>query len=179
MGRLHGVANAPMFTHSDAFFGQGIVGGPMSVVVDESREAASVAVRFLRGEAPGTIKTPPIGFGTPKYDWRELQRWNISESRPPARSEIYFHSPGPWEQYRWQITAGVAALLLQAAIIAWLVVEYRRRHFAEAEANNRRREVVRLNRVTTANVLSSSIAHELNQPFGGYSEQYRSRPDVA
>jgi len=51
-------------------------------------------------------------------------------------------------------------------IISWLILERRRRHFAEAEASSRRREVVRLNRVTTANVLSSSIAHELNQPLG-------------
>src|SRR6202022_3996507 len=81
-------------------------------------------------------------------------------------SEIYFRSPGPWEQYRLPISAGIAALLLQAAIISWLLVEHRRRHFAEAEASSRRREVVRLNRVTTANVLSSSIARELNQPLG-------------
>jgi C4-dicarboxylate-specific signal transduction histidine kinase len=51
-------------------------------------------------------------------------------------------------------------------IISWLLTERRRRYFAQAEANSRRREVVRLNRVTTANVLSSSIAHELNQPLG-------------
>jgi signal transduction histidine kinase len=54
---------------------------------------------------------------------------------------------------------------LQAGIIALLLVERRRRHVAQAEASNRRQEVVRLNRVTTANVLSSSIAHELNQPL--------------
>jgi signal transduction histidine kinase len=71
-----------------------------------------------------------------------------------------------WEQYRPQLTAGVAALLLQAVVISWLLVERRRRYFAEAEASSRRREVIRLNRVTTANVLSSSIAHELNQPLG-------------
>jgi len=71
-----------------------------------------------------------------------------------------------WEQYWPQMTAGLAALLLQAMIISWLILERRRRHFAEAEASSRRREVVRLNRVTTANVLSSSIAHELNQPLG-------------
>jgi C4-dicarboxylate-specific signal transduction histidine kinase len=64
------------------------------------------------------------------------------------------------------VTAGFAALLLQAAIISWLLVERRRRFFAEVEANSRRWEFVRLNRVTTANVLSSSIAHELNQPLG-------------
>jgi C4-dicarboxylate-specific signal transduction histidine kinase len=130
------------------------------------RQTASVAVRILGGEPPGDIKTPPIEYGTPKYDWRELQRWNISESRLPAGSEIYFRPPSPWDQYRWQITAGLAALLLQTAIITWLVIERRRRHLAEAEATSRRREVVRLNRITTANVLSSSIAHELNQPLG-------------
>ncbi|SHK51764.1 His Kinase A (phospho-acceptor) domain-containing protein [Bradyrhizobium lablabi] len=164
--RLHAVANAPIFTHSDAFFGQGIIGGPLISVSSVSREAASVAMRIMGGEAPGDIKTPPIGYATPKYDWRELQRWNISEGSLPAGSEIHFRQPGLWEQYRPQVTIGVAALLLQAAIISWLLVERRRRHFAQAEATSRRREVVRLNRVTTANVLSSSIAHELNQPLG-------------
>lgn len=166
LARLHDVANAPMFTHSDAFFGQGIVGGPLSIVASVGRQAASVAVRILAGESPAAIKTPPMEFGTPKYDWRELQRWNISESRLPAGSEIYFRVPGPWELYRWQISAGVAALLLQAAIITWLFLEHRRRNLAEAEASDRRREAIRLNRVATANVLSSSIAHELNQPLG-------------
>jgi C4-dicarboxylate-specific signal transduction histidine kinase len=74
--------------------------------------------------------------------------------------------PGAWELYRWQISAGLAALLLQAAIITWLLVERRWRYLAEVEASSRRREVIRLNRVTTASVLSSSIAHEINQPLG-------------
>jgi signal transduction histidine kinase len=166
LAALQAVANAPMFGAFDVFLGQGIVGGPLITIADLSRQSASVAVRVMEGEQPGSIKVPPIGPGTPKYDWRELQRWNISESRLPAGSEVYFRPASPWEQYRWQISAGLAALLLQAAIITWLVVERRRRYLAEAEAVSRRRQVVRLNRVTTANVLSSSIAHELNQPLG-------------
>ena len=166
MARLHAVANAPIFSYIDAFYGEGIVGGPLAVIANVGRQAASVAVRIMGGEAPAGIQIPPMEFGTPQYDWRELQRWNISESRLPAGSEVHFRKPGLWEQYRPQTTAGVAALLLQAAIISWLIFERRRRYFAQAEANSRRREVVRLNRVTTANVLSSSIAHELNQPLG-------------
>jgi len=163
---LHAAANAPIFSYGDAFFGDGIVGGPLGSIENVGRQAAGVAVRILGGEAPGSIKIAQIGFATPKFDWRELQRWNISESRLPAGSEVYFRAPGIWEQYRLQMTAGVAALLLQAVIISWLLVERRRRYLAQAEASSRRREVVRLNRVTTANVLSSSIAHELNQPLG-------------
>jgi signal transduction histidine kinase len=166
MARLHAVANAPIFSYNDVFFGDGIVGGPLIIVADVGRQAARVAVRILNGESPSAIKTPPIELGRPKFDWRELQRWNIGESRLPAASEIYFRPPGAWELYHWRISAGMAALLLQGAIITWLLVERRRRYLAEAEANSRRREVVRLNRVTTANVLSSSIAHELNQPLG-------------
>src|ERR1700730_11068085 len=166
MARLRAVTNAPIFGYSDVFLGQGIVGGPLISVSSVGQKAANAAVRILSGESPASINTPPVKPETPKYDWRELQRWGISESRLPAGSAIYFRYPSPWEQYRLPISAGIAALLLQAAIISWLLVERRRRHFAQAEATSRRREVVRLNRVTTANVLSSSIAHELNQPLG-------------
>jgi signal transduction histidine kinase/ABC-type uncharacterized transport system substrate-binding protein len=166
MARLRAVTNAPIFGYSDVFLGQGIVGGPLISVSSVGQQAANAAVRILNGEAPGGINTLPIKPGTPKFDWRELQRWNISESRLPAGSEIYFRQPSPWEQYRLQIGVGLAALLFQAAIITRLLVERRRRHLAETDANSRRREVIRLNRVTTANVLSSSVAHELNQPLG-------------
>ena len=75
--------------------------------------------------------------------------------------------PNVWERYRTPLTAGIAALLLQAGVIALLLAERHRRLLAQTEAINRRHEVVRLNRVTTASVLSSSIAHELYQPLGG------------
>jgi signal transduction histidine kinase len=164
--RVHAVANAPIFSYIDLYFGQGVVGGPLSRVDDVGRLTASVAVGMLDGKVPNGVRLSSTEFGAPKFDWRELQRWNISESRLPQGSEIYFREPGMWERYRIQVSAGIAALLLQAGIISLLLVERRRRSTAQAEASNRRREVIRLNRVTTANVLSSSIAHELNQPLG-------------
>lgn len=166
MARLHATANAPVFSYVDVFFGRAIVGGPIILVSDLTREAVGVALRILKGEAPAAIGKRVVGPATPRYDWRELQRWNISESRLPAGSEIYFRVPNMWEQYRSRTIAGMSVLLLQAAIISWLLFERRRRRFAEVEAGSRRREVVRLNRVATAGALSSSIAHELNQPLG-------------
>ena len=90
--RLHAVANAPIFGYYEPNFGQGVVGGPFNAVLDSSRETAAVAVRILGGEKAGDIKIPPLEFATPKFDWRELQRWGISESRLPPGSEIYFRS---------------------------------------------------------------------------------------
>jgi signal transduction histidine kinase len=166
LDRLYATANVPVFSESSVFFGRGIVGGPLNSTSALSREAASVSVRILGGETPGSIKAAPIGFSAPRYDWRELQRWNISEDLLLPGSEVDFRVPGIWEQYRSQLTVGLAVLLLQATAISWLLLERSRRRTAQVEASNRRREVVRLNRVVTANVLSSSIAHELNQPLG-------------
>jgi signal transduction histidine kinase len=133
--RLHAVANAPIFSYTDAFFGREIVGGPHVPVLEVGQQTAEVAFRILGGEKAGDIKIPPIGFATPKFDWREMQRWGISESRLPPGSEIHFRSPTVWEQYRVQILAVSAALLVQAALILWLLYEQRQRRRSEAAAH--------------------------------------------
>jgi signal transduction histidine kinase len=165
--RLHAVANAPIFSYYDVNFGKGIVGGPLLSVENRSRLAASVALRILAGEAPGSIKTPPIGFAAPKFDWREMQRWGISESNLPPGSEIHFRELTAWERYRAQILLICAALLAQAALIGWLIYEHRRRHQAEILARNSMSELTHMNRLATAGELSASIAHEVNQPLTG------------
>lgn len=163
--RLRAVTNAPIFGFSDAFFGHGIVGGPLISVKDASREAVTVAVRILGGERAGDIQTPAIGFGVPKFDWRELQAWGIDERRLPAGSEIHFRELSVWEQYRWQIISVASALLIQAAMISGLFIEHHRRRIVELELRRRLLEVMHLNRTAAAGVMSASIAHELNQPL--------------
>ena len=164
--RLHAVANAPIFSYDESFFGRAIVGGPLLLVADSSRQAAAVAVRILGGAKPSEISTPPVQFASPLFDWREMQRWGISESRLPPGSEILFRRPTAWDQYRWQILAAAAVLLLQAAMITGLLYEHRRRRNAEIETRQRMSELAQLNRQATAGELSASIAHELNQPLG-------------
>ena len=125
--RLHAVANAPIFSYDEAFFGSAIVGGPLMMVADSSRQAAAVAVRILGGEKPGEIRAPPVQFASPMFDWREMQRWGISEGRLPPGSKILFRGPTAWEQYHAYILAVTAAILIQAALIIWLLYEHRRR----------------------------------------------------
>ncbi len=164
--KLHAVASAPIFSYDDGFFGQEIVGGPMHSVSGGSRETAAVAVRILGGEKAGEIKTPPSGYEAPKFDWRQLQRWGIAASRLPAGSQVYFREPSIWERYRWQIALVCAVLLTQAGLISILLYERRRRKMAEIEARQRIAELAHVNRYTLAGELTTSIAHELNQPLG-------------
>ena len=95
--RIYATANAPIFTHDDAFFGREINGGPMHSALAGGRTAAAVAIRILGGEKAGDIKTPPADYAAPKYDWRELQRWGIGERRLPSASEVHFREPDAWE----------------------------------------------------------------------------------
>ena len=163
--RLYNVANAPIFSHDEAFFGE-IVGGPMHSPQGGSRTAVGVAVRILNGEKPGDIKTPPSEFAPPKYDWRQLQRWDISERLLPPGSTVYFREPTVWEKYRWLIAVVGAVVLLQASLISVLLYERRRRKLAEFETRQRIAELAHVNRYTLAGELTASIAHELNQPLG-------------
>jgi len=164
--RLYATANAPIFTHDDAFFGQEIIGGPMHSALGGSRRAMAVAMRILDGERPGDIKTPPSDFAPPKFDWRELQRWNISASRLPSGSEVLFREPTVWERYSWQIAFTIALILAQAGLISVLLLEHRRRQFAEVQSRQRMAELAHVNRFSTAGELTASIAHEINQPLG-------------
>ncbi|MFZ1151767.1 MAG: ATPase, partial [Xanthobacteraceae bacterium] len=94
--RLHAIAKAPIFSLFDVFLTGETVGGPMHSMLEEAQDTAAVAIRILNGEKPGDIKVPQTRFATPKYDWREMQRWGISEKNLPPGSEILFRPPTAW-----------------------------------------------------------------------------------
>src|SRR5262249_4704469 len=159
-------ANRPTFVDSETFIGKGSVGGLVVSPARIGRVAARFALRILDGENASDI---PIANSEeilrPVFDWRQLQRWGLSENRLPVGSEIRFRSPTAWEQYRWQIVLISAALLLQSLLIAGLFYEHRRRRQAEVEASRRMAELAHMNRSAAIGQMSASIVHEINQPL--------------
>jgi signal transduction histidine kinase len=164
--RIYEVANAPIFSLDESYFNGEVVGGPMWSPTEGARPTAAVAVQMLGGEKAGGIKVPPIEFSAPKYDWRQLQRWNISASRLPPGSKVLFREPTAWERYSWQIALIVAVILLQAGLISALLNAHRWRRLAEVQSRQRMAELAHVNRFSTAGELTASIAHEINQPLG-------------
>jgi signal transduction histidine kinase len=164
--RLRAVSSAPIFGYTEPLIGQGVVGGPFNAVSDTSRTAAAVVVRILGGAKAGDIRISPLPFSAPRFDWREMKRWGISESRLPPGSKIDFRDPTAWEQYRWQIALVCGLILLQGALISVLLLERRRRRFAEIQSRERMSELAHVNRYSMAGELTATIAHELNQPLG-------------
>lgn len=132
LNQLHEVTNAPVFGVFESQLGRGIVGGPLVDMEEMARNTAKVATRILHGEAAGGIRTAPQEMGVPQFDWRELQRWKISEARLPAGSVVCFRQPGLWERHGPLIFGGLFVGAAQAALIVGLVVNRTRRRRGEA-----------------------------------------------
>jgi signal transduction histidine kinase len=160
------VANRPIFVGVETYFGTGAVGGFILSPKQVGREAGQLALRVIAGADPSTIPVTTSKSERPLFDWRQLRRWDISESNLPPGSDVRFRPPGAWELYRRQILAAIGVVLLQGVVLGGLIIERHRRHSAEEESRRRIMQVIHLNRTATAGALSASVAHELNQPLG-------------
>jgi signal transduction histidine kinase len=129
------VANRPIFAQAESQLGTGAVGGVGVDLAALGDQAARLALRVLAGEPVASIPVAAGNVTRPIFDWRALKRWGIGEDRLPPGSEIRFRSVTVWERYRWQITAAVLALVLQAALISGLLYERWKRLRSEASAH--------------------------------------------
>jgi signal transduction histidine kinase len=161
------VANRPIVIDVESLVGLGATGGFVLNNIAYGKEVAALALRILDGSRIAANPVAVSEFTQPIFDWRQLQRWGISESRLPPGSEIRFRELAVWDRYRTQILAVMAVVLGQMALIFWLMFEHRRRRLAEVAARNITSELAHMNRVATVGELSASIAHEVNQPLTG------------
>jgi signal transduction histidine kinase len=158
-------ANRPIIVDSEPHLGSGGTGGFVTDPSVVGRAAARIALRVLNGEDASAIPVSPSNSRRPVFDWRELQRWKVSEAMLPPGSEVRFRVPALWETYRDALVAVALIIVLQTGLIAALLIERRRRRGAELEARRRFVEVAHMSRTATAGALSASIAHELRQPL--------------
>ena len=132
--QLHVASSVPIFGFLSYDMGKGIVGGALISNTEQSVAGAKVASRLLRGEAGREVSTTFLGPAPSQFDWRELQRWHIDENRLPPDSVVLFRPPSLWAGHKIAVLVSVGVLLLQAALIAALLVQRARRRRAERES---------------------------------------------
>ena len=123
-------SSAPIYAESQVLLGQGIVGGRLISFEALGLSAAQMGLRILAGEKAQNIAPQTVPSVT-MFDWRQLRRWGIDESKLPVGSVVRFQEPTLWEQYKWRIVVVGALLLLQTLLIAGLLVQRSRRARAE------------------------------------------------
>jgi len=63
-------------------------------------------------------------------DWRQLQRWGLSEKRLPQGTEVLFREPTLWQ--RREVLVTLAVIVAESLLIGLLLVERRRRRRAQS-----------------------------------------------
>ena len=158
------VARVPIYAVTPAMLGRGVVGGRFLDFASQGVTAAQMALRILGGERLGPADI--VEADNPYlFDWHQLRRWGIDESRLPAGSVVRFREASIWDLYKGHIIAAVAVIVTQSGLIAMLLVQRARRQRAEDQALARREELAHAQRVATLGELSASLAHEITQPL--------------
>src|SRR5262245_31648671 len=160
-------ANRPIVIDQETRLGHGGTGGFLLQAAPIGEATARILLRLFNGESASSIPVMAGEFFKPIFDWRELRRWNVPESRLPPGSEIRFREAGAWERYPLQIVAICVAFLLLAALIAWLIYEIGRRYRAEIQSRSAMAELTYMDRRASAEQRSATLAHEVNQPLAG------------
>ena len=132
---------APIYGLSGANVGSGVIGGYVFTVEANAARAAAMAVAIANG---ARVQDLPLenAATVPTFDWRELQRWGISEDKLPLGSVLRFKELTFWQQFKGRILGASAIIILQFLLIAGLLLErYRRssaaRGLKDSEERNR------------------------------------------
>jgi PAS domain S-box-containing protein len=126
-------SSVPIYVVADSLIGGGTVGGFVAHLEALGRRLGELAQQVLGGTAPASLPLEVRTDGVPMFDWRELKRWGISESRLPPGSVVRFRLPSMWEEYRWTITGALVIIAVQAVLISGLLLQRARRRRAESE----------------------------------------------
>lgn len=172
VGSIARAASSPMYTQLRSYVGEGVVGGSVTRFDDEGVRTGRLVIRVLR-RRPGE-RVPPVEPITNSFvaDWRQLQRWGLSEERLPPGTDIVFREPTLWQRYRTVILLTLVVISAELLLIANLLLERRRRKRGQllAEEQQRRleetrRQVADMGRLALVGELAATISHELRQPL--------------
>jgi signal transduction histidine kinase len=152
-------ANAPVFGMSDTYLGHGIVGGEVMSFRDQGNVTARIVSELLGGKnvEDVAIRTLPSVY---MFDWKELQRWHISETSLPPQSVVLFHEASVWERTKWTWMLVFSVMFFLAALAMYL--QHSRKQLELARERQRRLSGMLINAEEQER---SRVATELHDDF--------------
>ena len=121
------VASVPVYGIARNWVGDGIVGGGVMDFGDDGTRTGRLLVRVLRRAPNEPMPASEIATNRRFVDWRQLQRWGLSEDRLPPDTEVLFRPLSLWGRYRAGILAVLGLFLVESLLIALLLMERKRR----------------------------------------------------
>ena len=170
IGMVAGHSQAPVFMFWDAFrTKRGGIGGYVFSYFNVGKEVGIAARNILNGMPVKDISINQEGFYHYAYDWQELKKWDLSDSKAiPGDSVFYYYDRSFIAENKWYALGLLLFLLGETLLIMYLFRLNRRqkeitRKMIETETMYRR--LIREDRLAKMTELTASLSHELNQPL--------------
>ena len=135
---LIAVSPVPVISGYDQFVGTGTIGGYMYSTEQQTRDAAQIGLRILRGEDVSAIPVQKDQSNRFIFDHLALQRFDIPLSDLPPDSIIKNRQYSVWELYQPQIITAatlIAMLLLMVIFLLVITRQLNRTRLALANLN--------------------------------------------
>src|SRR5262249_5177361 len=169
--RVAASAGVPVYGPAETYVGSGIVGGSVVSFSGQGVRAAELAVRVLNGDR--SLPRDDRGANAYVFDWRQLQRWGLDETRLPPGSEIRYKQLSAWDLHKWPVLGGIAVLALQAVLIVGLLVNRRQRRRAQRALGERLRFETLVSELSAAFITlpAREVAGQIEKALGQIAEE--------
>lgn len=126
--KVSAASPVPMYGGWEFNLGKGIVGGRLIDLREHGVSAAAMAARVLKGESIDGI--PPVSPSPNKdmFDYNQLRRFGIAESRLPEGSVIVNKPAGFLWSRRVEILATISVILLLGLAVSFIKLVHSRRN---------------------------------------------------
>ncbi len=123
--------HAPTYCPANHCLGHGAVGGSYMDSSEVGEKAGEIGARIIAGDKAEAIPVETATAEVPYVDWRQLQRWHISESALPPGTVVRYRQRSVWDLYQKYIIAAVVVMFLQALLIGGLLWQRLRKRKVE------------------------------------------------
>ncbi|HKW28599.1 MAG TPA: PAS domain S-box protein, partial [Verrucomicrobiae bacterium] len=136
LAKISPTSAAPIFSFSDTFIGQGIVGGCCHVYPLLGAEVAGQVAAAIRAGNASAVPDLNSASGRLIFDWQQLHRFGLDKKVLPPGSEVRFQPPTLWKTYHHIWIVGMAVVAVQTGLIALLLLQRLRMRKAEEELSS-------------------------------------------
>lgn len=161
--KLKGISPYPLFSKSQNYLSQGVLGGKMDLGEEHGKTAGEIAIRIFRGEEIKNIPIMEEPPGTYMFDYEQMKKYGVAISEIPQNSIII--NKGEYEMMVIAGGKGKIILVMNILVIVILVIIFYAIYLRKKGENDRKtyNEVLKYDKLKTE--FFSNISHELRTPL--------------
>ena len=117
LARIASASNAPTYSSMSTEVGQGLIAGGVNAGFEHGLTAARLTMAVLRGRSPASIRVETFSRIAYQFDYQQLVRYGIDESRLPRGAAIVGRPRSFYTENRPLIWAGSIFIVGQMIVI--------------------------------------------------------------